>query len=111
MTESELEQMIQSSRFIESHQADGAKGETLAASDYIFERGGRDFCVRVTSQAVRTLDGLLSPDESQLAARIYLERCIGNGWVSDNRTVELDGSAMEPIALQLGWSKRFRKLM
>jgi len=103
--------MTQSSKFIESHQAHGAKGETLAASDYLFERDGRDFCVRVTSDAVRTLDGQLSPDEVRLAALTYLERCIGNGWAPDNGTVELDGSAMETVALQLGWLKRFRKLM
>ncbi len=83
----------------------------LTASDYVFERDGRELFARVTSDAIRTLEGPLSRDEAILAVRTFLQDQIKNEWIQAGGTAELNGNAMEVVAIKLGWAHRFRKLM
>ena len=98
--------------FVEVHRAESQSGGALAVrGDYVFEQDGREYCARVTWEAVRTLEGQLSPDEVKLAAETFLENYIGNGWIQPGETAELDSNAMEVVATKLRWVRRFHKLM
>jgi hypothetical protein len=96
-------------QFVETRQPRGPDRSPLAATDYIFLVNGSECAVRVHLDATLTLQGQLSPQECEVAARtlIKIETKRRGSLAPD---LLLDGAAMDIVAGQLRWLERFYRV-
>jgi hypothetical protein len=80
------------------------QGQNLALQDYAFNVDGKEVVVEVQTGAIQTLNGQLTQEEVQLAARTLIE-------ITANRTTPLllDETNMVVVAERLCWRGRFRR--